>query len=175
MENIDIEQVQPEEAEKLCRKIMATLPEWFGQPEANESYANGTLERVTLVAKNELEKPVGMITLEFPFANNSHIYWVAVKKDYHGKGIGTKLMVAAEEYCRSHGCASLTVKTISTKNSDVYYLKTMHYFLKCGFKPLFELPTQGPDSLMVYLHKNIYRLQFNANKVMKNIKDQLVD
>lgn len=46
-----IEQVSPETAEYLCRKITKDLPEYFGLPEANEHYATGVQSRINFSAK----------------------------------------------------------------------------------------------------------------------------
>lgn len=152
--DLKIKLIEPTVAEAICREITATLPEWFGIPEANERYARGTLERVSLAASSNGEY-LGMITLEFPYPNNANIYWMAVRKDYQGKNIGTSLISAAENYCREQGYNSMTVETISQKQADVNYLKTYRFYETHGFRPLFDLNPYGPDNTMVYLLKNI--------------------
>ena len=152
MNTISIEKIDPALAEQICRSITATLPEWFGIPEANERYAQGCLERESFVARLDC-KEVGLIVLEFPFPNNANIYWMGVNRDGHGKNIGTKLFEKSEEYCRSRGCESMTVETLSQKESDANYLKTFRFYERAGFKPLFELNTYGVEFAMVYMGK----------------------
>lgn len=152
--NFHIKLVEPTLAEKICRDITADLPDYFGIPEANERYAHGMLDRVSFAAMVD-NQYVGLLTIEFPFANNANIYWMAVKQKYQGHTIGAALVQYAEEYCRSKDCMSLTVETLSTKNKNEDYLKTYRFYEKCGFKPLFELNTYGPDFLMVYMQKLI--------------------
>lgn len=154
MINLKIECVSGTLAEKICRAITTTLPEWFGIPEANERYAKGMLERISIAAVVNNDY-VGMITLEFSYPNNGNIYWMAVKKEHHGLKIGAALMRAAENYCLEHGCGSLTVETLSPKQGDPHYLKTYHFYEKFGFNPLFEMHTYGPENLMVYMQKTI--------------------
>ena len=151
---INVEEVVPVNAERICRSIADTLPEWFGITEANERYALGCLERESFAARWDGDY-VGLIVLEFPFPNNANIYWMAVKKDLHGHSVGTELFSAAEEYCHQRGCESMTVETLSQKQSDANYLKTYRFYEKCGFKPLFELRPYDPENLMVYMHKRI--------------------
>jgi GNAT superfamily N-acetyltransferase len=150
----DIQLIEPLIAEKICREITSTLPEWFGIPEANKRYAQGMLERTSFAASINGDD-VGLLTLEFPFSNNANVYWMAVKKDHHGKKIGASLIDAAEIYCRNHGYTSLTVETLSPKENDKKYLKTYHFYEEIGFKPIFEMHTYGPDHLMVYMQKDL--------------------
>src|SRR6266567_2038084 len=135
MKNCTVELIAPTQAEQTCRSITTTLPEWFGIPDANERYAKGMQERISFAALANNDY-VGMITLEFSYPNNGNIYWMAVKKDYHGRKIGIALMRAAEDYCHERGCTSLTVETLSPKQSDSNYLKTYRFYEKFGFNPL---------------------------------------
>ncbi|MCS5711884.1 GNAT family N-acetyltransferase [Candidatus Berkiella aquae] len=151
---LSIQMIAPTLAETYCRELSANLPEWFGIPEANERYAKGCIERTTFAA--ELDGHIkGIIVLEFPFPHNANIYWMAVSRENQGKNIGMQLFGAAEQYCEEHGYQSMTVETLSPKQQDTYYLKTYHFYEKCGFKPLFELNPYGPDHLMCYMHKSI--------------------
>lgn len=140
------------ESEHVCRNISEDLSEWFGIPEANEKYAKGVKERLSFGYFVD-ESCVGMLSLEFPFKNNANIYWMAVKKNWHHKGIGKALLNKAELICRERNIESITVETLSSKENDSYYLKTLNFYLKEGFKQLFELNTYGPSYTMVYLSK----------------------
>jgi len=154
MKNITIKMTDPALAREVCRTITATLPEWFGIPEANARYEQGILDRISFVAYVDNDC-VGMITLEFPYPNNANIYWMAVNKAYHNKHIGTKLLTAAENYCHKHRYSTLTVEILSPKQNQENNLKTYCFYEKSGFKPLFEKYTYGPDNLMVYLQKTL--------------------
>ncbi len=147
--------IEPSLAEKICRQLTAGLPEWFGIPEANERYAKGCLERISFAATID-NQYVGLVVLEFPFANNANIYWMAVDKAYHGQTIGHQLLQAAEKYCFAKNISSLTVETLSPKQKDPFYTKTYQFYDKCGFIPLFELEPYGPDLLMCYMQKSIF-------------------
>lgn len=152
MQNSEL--VPPQQAEKICREITADLPEWFGIPLANERYANGCLERTSIAIK-ESENYIGLLVLEFPFNNNANIFWMGVKKKYHGQKVGTQLLKAAIEYCKKEGAKSITVETLSPKHQDPHYLNTYLFYEKNGFVPLFELKPFGPELLMCYMHKNV--------------------
>lgn len=147
-----IVQLKPKEAGLACQSITATLPEWFGIPEANERYAKGVRERLALGYMLS-ETCAGLLSLEFPFSNTANIYWMGVKKEVHGLGIGQSLLQSAERLCIERNIYSLTVETLSPKEKDPNYLKTYEFYLSKGFKPLFELHTYSPDFQMVYLSK----------------------
>lgn len=151
---VTVEQVAPESAQEICRVITETLPDWFGIAEANQRYYDGCRDRKSFAAKVKSDY-VGLIVLEFPFSNNANIYWMAVKNEWHGKNIGSHLLMEAEKYCRSKNFQSMTVETLSPKQEDANNLKTYKFYEKCGFKPLFELKPYGPENLMVYMYKSI--------------------
>jgi GNAT superfamily N-acetyltransferase len=123
--NIEIEQITPELASKLCRTITADLPEYFGLPDVNEHYAVGMLSRHSLAAK------VG------------------------GQEIGKELMQTANAYAHENGASSMTVETLAPYESDENYLKTYRFYEQCGFKPLFNLKPGGYEWNMVYMSKEI--------------------
>jgi len=141
---------------KTCRAITATLPEWFGIPEANERYAEGVKNRTSFGILID-EEHVGMITIEMPFSDNANIYWMGIAKKYHRKGMGGALLKRVEKFCHEKHCQSLTVETLSPKEKDANYLNTYSFYTKAGFRPLFELHPDGPDFAMIYLQKIIDR------------------
>ncbi len=158
--NSTIQIIESSQAEKVCRELTSGLPEWFGISEANERYAKGCAERTSFAAMID-NNYIGMITLEFPFKNNANIYWMAVNRKYHGHNIGLELLQAAERYCAENGYDSITVETLSPKQSDPNYLKTYHFYEKNGFKPLFELSPYGPELLMCYMIKSINEIAYD--------------
>lgn len=147
-----IEHIAPEMAKKLCQDITQDLPEYFGLPEVNEQYAEGMLSRVSFAAKVQ-EQWIGLLTLEFPYPDNANIYWIGVKRDFQGKGIGQALMNTAKNYAVKHGIKSFTVETLSPNESDENYLKTFHFYKTYGFQPLFNLKPQHYEYIMVYMYK----------------------
>ncbi|MGI4775546.1 MAG: hypothetical protein ACRYE9_01225 [Janthinobacterium lividum] len=91
---VKIELVSPDVAEKLCRDVAEDLPEYFGLLEVNEHYAVGVRSRINLAAKLE-SKYIGLISVDFPYSNNSDIYWLALFKECHSRNIGSDLIKAA--------------------------------------------------------------------------------
>ena len=58
----------------------------------------------------------------------------------HRQGVGRKLIEICENYCREHGIAFLTVKTLAESHPDPYYKKTRLFYEAMGFKPLEVFP-----------------------------------
>lgn len=144
--------ISPHLAERLCRKITNKLPEYFGLSEANEHYALGVQTRVNFGAKIA-DDYVGLLTIDFPYPNNSNIYWMAVLPNYHSQGIGQNLLEAACKYSKEKGAKTLTVETLAPFESDKNYLKTYKFYKNNGFEPLINLKPQGYEWEMVYMVK----------------------
>lgn len=149
-----LEQISSDIAESLCRLVTSKLPEYFGLPEVNEHYAQGVRECINIAAKVD-NQFVGLISIEFPYSNNANIYWMAILAEYHNQGIGKKLIESARELAKNKQAKTITVETLSPKNADENYLKTYNFYLKNGFKPLFDLKSKDYEWNMVYMAKNL--------------------
>ncbi|HXH55385.1 MAG TPA: GNAT family N-acetyltransferase [Gammaproteobacteria bacterium] len=149
---ISVEKISQDVAEDLCRKITLDLPEYFGLPDINEHYAMGIRSRTNFAAKKE-DTYLGLISIDFVYANNANIYWVGVFRDFQKQGIGHKLIEAAYKFSKENCATTLTVETLAPFESDENYLKTYHFYQSVGFLPLFNLKPQGYEWNMVYMIK----------------------
>jgi len=145
-----VEQITPKLAEQLFREITKDLPEWFGLPECNEHYAIGVQERINFAVKIN-KKYVGLLSLDFPYPKNSNIYWMGVFRQYHGQGLGRKLIAEAISYSLSKSATTMTVETLAPTECDSNYLNTYHFYEKQGFNPLFNLKPKNYEWNMVYM------------------------
>jgi hypothetical protein len=50
---MQIEEINSDQAEILCRKITEDLPEYFGIPSANEQYLKGVYSCTNIAVKND--------------------------------------------------------------------------------------------------------------------------
>jgi len=150
--HIVIEQIHADVAEKLCRVISENLPEYFGIPSANEQYFQGVHSCHNLAAKID-NHYVGMLTLNYPYPNNSNIYWMAVLREYQTQGIGRRLVTEACRLARKLNATTMTVETLSPNESDNNYLKTYQFYQSNGFKPLMNLKPESYAWNMVYMIK----------------------
>lgn len=166
---IKIEQVSADIAESLCKQITEKLPDYFGLPEVNEHYVQGVKTRINLAAKMN-DQYVGLISLEFPYSQNTNIYWMAILPGYQARGIGKKLIEAACKLAKAKQAKTLTVETLSPKNSDENYLKTYNFYLKNSFSPLFDLKPQGYEWNMVYMVRSLAEINSFSENSQVSIK-----
>jgi GNAT superfamily N-acetyltransferase len=152
--SIEIEEINQDQAESLCRNITADLPEYFGIPSANEQYFAGVRTCKNLAAKIN-NYYVGLLSLNFPYPNNSNIYWMAVLRDHQSVGVGSRLVQAACQFAKRANATSMTVETLSPDESDDNYLKTYQFYQSLGFNPLINIKPEGYAWNMVYLVKSL--------------------
>jgi ribosomal protein S18 acetylase RimI-like enzyme len=89
--NGNIVMLGSEEAEALCIKLTANLPEYFGLAECNLHYTQGVKSRINFAYQLDNDFK-GLLSLDFPYPENANIYWMAVKREYHRAGIGQALI-----------------------------------------------------------------------------------
>lgn len=129
-----------------CAELIAALPNWFGRPDANAAYLRNLSELPSWVALIESEL-VGAITLEQHFPASFEIHFMAVRPEYHRRGVGHRLVEHVESEARARGGRWLQVKTMAPSYPDPFYAKTRAFYEAVGFSPLFEsCSLWGPDT-----------------------------
>lgn len=133
--------------------MIASLPDWFGIPEANAAYLESLNKFQSWVAI-KAEKVVGVITMVRLYPGSFEIHFLAVKAGYHRQGIGKILVTHVEEEARKIAGKWLHVKTLSASHPDLYYAHTREFYYALAFSPLFESDTiWGPENPAVILIK----------------------
>ena len=132
------------------------MPEYFGLAEANDHYAIGVRTCINLAAIRD-GNYIGLLSLDFPYENNSNIYFLAVLGGYHQQGIGRKLVDRACHLAVAAGASTITVETLAPTEADENYLKTYKFYQACGFEPLLNLKPQSYEWNMVYMVKNLWQ------------------
>lgn len=148
-----LEITDPDERRHICAEITATLPNWFGLPDANARYIEGVATKAAFVVRDNAGDVIAMLSLNHPYPTNADIYWVGVRPEYHRKGIGGALLAAAVARARELGCETMTVETLSDKDPDPGYARTREYYTAMSFRPLFELRPHGDNNPLVYMMK----------------------
>ena len=110
--------------------IVSGLREWFTS-DALASIANDALRFPGFVIEDEGDVR-GFIILEERECC-CEILWLAVERDYHGRGYGTLLLRKAEEYACGRGKRVLTVKTYGGGDYEPY-VRTLNFYKSRGFK-----------------------------------------
>jgi GNAT superfamily N-acetyltransferase len=136
----------------LCAEILAGLPTWFGMPQSNAAYIRA-VEAMPMWAALEDGVPMGFLALGRPTPHAFEIHVMGVRPERHRSGAGRALVARAEEYARGHGARFLTVKTLSSRDSDPGYAKTRAFYEAMGFVAIDEFPElwspENPAMLML--------------------------
>ncbi|HEY2794100.1 MAG TPA: GNAT family N-acetyltransferase [Micromonosporaceae bacterium] len=133
------------------RRLLDSLPEWFGIAEANDSYVESATRLPGYLAVRDGEI-AGLLLVNRHFAESAEVHLIAVAPQRHRDGAGRALVAAAEDDLRADGCQLLQVKTLGPSRPDAGYAKTRLFYLSVGFLPLeetLELWDENPCLIMV--------------------------
>jgi GNAT superfamily N-acetyltransferase len=129
-----------ERKSEVCREILEALPEWFGIPEAIDSYAKGVAELPMLVAKDTPGMIIGFIALKPQTPSAVEAYVLGIRREWHRKGCGRLLFEAGEKIALDLGAKFLTVKTLASSHPDPHYKATRLFYEAIGFVPIEVFP-----------------------------------
>jgi GNAT superfamily N-acetyltransferase len=117
----------------LCREFMNELPEWFDQPEANAACAD-IVEELPLFACQRDGIVAGLVALKQHPPSAMEILLIAVRRQFHRRGVGHRLVEAAADCAWDAGCRLLTVKTLAPRDRDEpQYAATRAFYEGSGF------------------------------------------
>ena len=143
----------PDKKENICRSILADLPEWFGIPEATESYCLGVRDKTFLVA-SENDQIFGFISIVEHNEYTSEIYVIGVYKRYRNNGVGSLLLKSIINMIILQNKQFLTVKTLDESRASIEYEETRKFYLAKGFIPLEVFPELwGAENPCLFLVK----------------------
>lgn len=128
-----------EKKKAITRKILEALPEWFGIPEAREEYIRESVQQPFFAAMDE-ETPVGFLYLKKTGKDTVELAAMGVLKEFHHKGIGRELFLAAKEKAGKDGFSFIQVKTVQMGRYDEYDI-TNKFYMSLGFKEFEVFPT----------------------------------
>lgn len=131
--------VQERGSGDVCRRVLATLPTWFGISESVEDYVAKAEENPTVVTTVEGED-VGILTIVVHTPYAAEVYVMGVRPEHHRHGIGRQMLELAETWLRGRDIEYLQVKTLSPRHPDPGYVKTRDFYFALGFRPLEEFP-----------------------------------
>ncbi len=128
-----------EEKCRIARLILEALTDWFGIPEARETYIRESADEIMLVSEENGE-PNGFLCLKETGKDTVELAVMGVLPEYHRKGIGTKLFEAAKKIAVEKGFSFLQVKTVQMGKYEEYD-RTNRFYLALGFKEFEVIPT----------------------------------
>ncbi len=123
---------------QITKEILDDLPEWFGLEETCKSYIEkGKL--LPFFALNFNGEYIGYLSLKVNSMSTGEILSMGVKKKYHNKGFGKKLIQKVETSLKQKNFKLLMVKTLSKSHPDEYYALTRLFYERCGFLEVDEV------------------------------------
>ncbi|MCI0331472.1 MAG: GNAT family N-acetyltransferase [candidate division Zixibacteria bacterium] len=120
-----------------CERIMRSLPEWFGIEEAIIAYARAAEKMETYIAE-AAGNPIGFVTMNQRSPVAAEIHAMAVRREYHGRGVGRGLVEHVEKLLIGRSIEYLQVKTLGPSRLDDNYERTRGFYRRLGFQPLEE-------------------------------------
>lgn len=123
----------------ISRKILEALPEWFGIESSRENYIKESADQIFFAALDS-DEPVGFLCLSETGKDTVELAVMGILKEYHRKGIGSKLFKEAKKYACEAGYSFLQVKTVQLGRYEEYD-KTNYFYLSLGFKEFEVFPT----------------------------------
>ena len=125
---------------RICRDLLAALPDWFGIPEANARYEREVRGLPMWVARAE-NRAIGFTTLRQHFPASAELHLIAVHPAHQRIGIGARLIATIAAHLRGTATRHLTVKTLAPEAGDLAYARTHRFYAAQGFLPLEVFPT----------------------------------
>lgn len=139
----------------ICKKILRSLPEWFGIESAIVNYIADVQSMPMLVAYDE-EYPIGFLALNYHNKFTAEIHVMGILPEYHRKGIGKTLISEAEKLLRQEDFKFLSVKTLSESRPNKEYDLTRKFYFDVGFIPVEEFKTLwGEHNPCLFLIKSL--------------------
>lgn len=138
---------------EAAKQLLATVPEWFGLPEANADYIEAARTMETWTVRNDEGKVIGLTLVDRHFPHVAELHLMVVDRDHHGQGVGTAMVQAIEEDARERGARLLEVKTLGTSHPDAGYARTRHFYERVGFLPLEETDLWGEENPCLFMVK----------------------
>ena len=133
------------------RTILASVPEWFGIPDANASYVEDADRLPSYLAVDGADV-VGVALLAEHFPESRELHLIAVRRERHRQGVGRLLLAAVEQDLRANGVRLLEVHTAGPSSQSGEYARTREFYLAQGFVAMNELQRidwNGPTLILV--------------------------
>lgn len=127
-------------------RLLASVPEWFGQPESNAEYIQAARSKETWTVRNAAGTILGVLLVDRHYAHSIEIHLMVVDREHHSSGIGSVLCAALESDALAGGVQLLQVKTLGPSHPDAGYAKTRRFYESQGFLPLEETNLWGPET-----------------------------
>ena len=127
--NVEVKPLDAEAERRACLEIAKALPEWFN--EAGIKAMERDLKSETTFIAVEKDQVLGFITVKSLNDKALEILWMAVRREFRGRGIGTWLLRFVEMWAK----ANFEVLVVKTSGDLSYkpYDETRRFYERRGF------------------------------------------
>jgi GNAT superfamily N-acetyltransferase len=135
------------------RRILESLTDWFGDPDAIENYVDASEDRAygSFLATKD-ESVVGVALTRRHFREAAELHLIAVHPSARGEGVGRLLVEQIAAELVADNCALLSVHTVGPSFENEPYAQTRGFYSRLGFLPMEEhygLDWSGPTVILV--------------------------
>lgn len=120
-----------------CERVLRSLPDWFEVEEAIVQYGIDSTRYPTFAVWNQREM-IGFGTVRKHYGSTWELHCLAVHGDWHGMGLGSRVLKKAEGWVRGQGGRFLQVKTVGPSHPSREYRSTRAFYARLGYEPLEE-------------------------------------
>lgn len=131
--------------QQIAREVLESLREWFEVDASREQYIAESACQIML-AEKEAGAYAGFLCIKETGNATAEIAVMGVRKEYHRRGIGRRLVERAKQIAAAAGYSFLQVKTVQSGYYPDYDLTNLFY-ISCGFKEFEVIPAVwGPEN-----------------------------
>ena len=135
-----IEQIQDrEEKVRIARRVLESLPEWFGIAESREEYIRESVEQPFFACYAD-GQAVGFLCLKETGKATAELAVMGIMPAFHRHGLGRALFDRVKAYAQARGYSFLQVKTVQMGRYELYD-RTNKFYLSLGFQEFEVFPT----------------------------------
>ncbi|OFU53515.1 GNAT family N-acetyltransferase [Corynebacterium sp. HMSC11E11] len=136
-------------------RLLATVPEWFAQPQSNEEYFEAARSKETWTVRNSEGAVVGVTLIDRHFPHVAEVHLTVVDRSVHGTGVGTAMLRAVEDEAVRREVRLLQVKTLGASHPDPGYARTRRFYERWGFLSLEETALWGERTPCLIMGKSL--------------------
>jgi thiamine-phosphate pyrophosphorylase len=154
-----------EKKSAYTREVLYKLPQWFGNKQSLEEYAEEVKEYPFYSAVDDTGKCVGFFSVKIHYQHTGDIFVCGVLPEYQHTGIGKALYRTSEEYFIKSGCKYVIVKTLSDIVDSEPYERTRRFYRSIGFDTLLTLTEMWDEkNPCLIMFKDIRLSKMNCRK-----------
>jgi ribosomal protein S18 acetylase RimI-like enzyme len=102
----------------ICREVIESLPDWFGIPASNQAFVAAAEELPMLACFAPDGEVLGFVSMKARTPIATELYVLGVKRTWHRRGVGRRLIEAVAKLAALDGIRFLTVKTLAPSKPD---------------------------------------------------------